>query len=348
MRSLRLNTEIELFTAGIAAAQSLFMALSSLFERKRDFRNILLFLFFIAISLRLTKSILWVYLDHTPLWLINTGFAAHALSGPALLLYIWHVLYPKKWLQMNFIHFVPVLILVVGIPYLSLSGFWYSGGYSALLFHQLGYSIGGLALLAFHFLNPNPKVKPNRATYIWITALTLGTALLQFLYFSNYILGATPYMLGPIIYLPLVYFLAFLLFKNPSLLHYPGDRKGQNIKLSNAELELAAQKLETVMQQQQLYLDPNCTMTKVAKAAKMPPYLVSHVVNNSIGKSFPDFLNGFRVEEIKVKLIQPKYQNTKIANIAYDCGFNTISSFNAAFKKLTGTTPTKFQKANRP
>ena len=345
MRIARLNRELELFLAGVGATQSLWMALHAIFERKKDFRSLLLFVFFISITVRLTKSILWVYLDQTPLWFINIGFAAHALSGPALFLYAWHFLNNKKWSNWNLFHFLPALILFVGYESLSLDGFWYVGGYTSLLIHQLFYSLLSLGVLMVYTISGNEKVL-SRTAFMWIIALITGTAVLQFLYFSNFMLGLTPYLLGPIVYLPFIYFLAFLLFKNPTIIKTNARNKSQNIRLSDRELLEIANQLEVLMVSKKMYLDPNCTLGKVAAEVKLPLYLVSHIVNNQIGKSFPDFLNGYRIEEIKKRLVHPDFMNNTIASIAYDCGFNTLSSFNIAFKKITGTTPTKFQKNN--
>lgn len=345
MRIAKLNQELEVFIAGTGAAQSLLMAFYSFFERKKDFRNLLLFVFFLAITLRITKSLLWVYLDTTPMWFINLGFAAHAFSGPALFLYALHFLFPRKWSQWNLLHFLPAVLLMMGLSLLSLEGFWYVGGYAVLLAHQLIYSVLGLVLLSIFLVNRNKRKNLDRASMVWVISLVVGTAILQFLYFSNYILGITPYLLGPVIYLPLIYFLAFLLFKNPSLLKANPTAKHQNIRFTQEELHRSASEIEALMKTKKLYLNPNCTLGMVANEAKLPAYLVSHIVNNTIGKSFPDFLNGYRIEEIKLRLVHPDYKHTKIASIAYDCGFNTLSSFNTAFKKATGATPTKFQKS---
>lgn len=346
MRILKLDKELEVFIAGLGAAQSLLMSIYSFTERKKDFKNILLALFFLAITVRLVKSILWVYLDSSPMWLINLGFIAHSISGPALFLYLFHFFFSKKWSNWNLIHFLPSLILFIYVGMLTLDNFWYSGGYSALIFHQIGYSVAGLSLLVIYFLSERKKTSIGKASIVWVLALVLGTALLQFLYFSNYILGLTPYLLGPISYLPFVYFLAFLLFKNPSLLKSSASKKNQNIRVTDIQLELHARKMKDLMELEKLYLDPNCTLNKVAKELNQPSYLISHVVNNKIGKSFPEFLNGLRIEEVKRRLQEPENQNVKIASIAYDCGFNSLSSFNIAFKKVTGTTPTKFMQNN--
>nr|WP_299385508.1 AraC family transcriptional regulator [Allomuricauda sp.] len=346
MRTLRFQTDIELFAAGIGSAQSLFISVYSLLERKRDFRNILLSLFFLAVTIRLGKSILWVYLETTPQWLINLGFAAHAITGPALLLYLWHFLFPRRWHWLGLVHFIPAILLLLGLNALTQEGFWYAGGYHGLLFHQLGYSLAAMVLVCHKFWKKNPESHLAKTTILWVVALVAGTAVFQILYFTNYILGLTPYLLGPVVYLPFVYFMAFLLFKNPGLLQPKSEEKNSTAKLTNGELALASQKLMQLMETQKVYLDPNCSMAKVGQMVHMPSYLVSHVVNTHLGKSFPDFLNGYRIEAVKQKLLNPSYQHTKIASIAYECGFNTLSAFNAAFKKNTGTTPTQFQKSH--
>ncbi|WP_136465683.1 helix-turn-helix domain-containing protein [Flagellimonas onchidii] len=346
MRALKLDKEMEVFIAGLGAAQSLLLSVYSFLERKKDFRNLLLGLFFLAITIRLGKSILWVYLDTTPLWLINIGFIAHSITGPALFLYILHFLFPKKWSNWNLLHFVPSAVLLFYVGMLTLDGFWHVGGYTALLFQQIGYSLAWLVVLGIYFRLKDKRVSLNRATIIWISTLVLGTAVLQFLYFSNYILGITPYLLGPVSYLPFVYFLAFLLFKNPSLLKHSNSKKQQNIRLETHQLKDYASQMEQLMELKKLYLDPNCSLNKVATEMKLPAYLISHVVNNALDKSFPDFLNSYRIEEVKTRLLQPKNKNVKIASLAYDCGFNSLSSFNIAFKKSTGITPSKFLRNN--
>lgn len=343
MRIARLNKEIELFIAGVGAAQSFLLACYAFLERKRDFKNYLLALFLLSIGIRIVKSMLWVYLDATPLWFLNLGFFAHSVSGPALFLYSLYFLFPKKWNPFNFLHFLPSLLLLIFIEAVTLDNFWYAGGYSFLLTHQIIYSVMALMFLGVRFFRKRQRGMDRTAT-LWIGILIIGTALLQYLYFSNYILGLTPYLLGPVIYLPLIYFLAFLAFKNPYLLKNDGRKKGQNIRLTTEELQYGAGRLKSLMQNQKMYLDTDCTLSKVAKRLQLPAYLVSHIVNNNLGKSFPAFLNEYRVDTAKELLLHPDYKQVNIATIAYDCGFNSLSSFNSAFKKFTGTTPSKFQK----
>ena len=196
----------------MGAAQSLYLSVYGLLSRQRDFKSWLLSLFFLAITIRIVKSLLWVYLDQTPLWLINTGFWAHLVTGPLLYLYVFYFINSKKWSHYSLLHFLPALVLLIFISQLTLSNFWYAGGYSALLYHQMIY--GGLSLLVFiiGFSSRKNQIGNRNLTikgWCWIAILVLGIILLQAAYFSNYILGLTPYILGPVVYGTFVYFLSF-------------------------------------------------------------------------------------------------------------------------------------------
>jgi AraC-like DNA-binding protein len=91
------------------------------------------------------------------------------------------------------------------------------------------------------------------------------------------------------------------------------------------------------------YKDHNITLGKFAKSISLTPHVVSQVVNEQLSCNFNDFINSYRVEEAKKMLIDTGLKNITVASIAYDCGFNTLSAFNTAFKKFTGLTPSQFR-----
>ena len=70
--------------------------------------------------------------------------------------------------------------------------------------------------------------------------------------------------------------------------------------------------------------------------------LISNVINAGFQKNFNDFVNGFRVEIFKEKIINPKLQHLTLLAIAFDCGFNSKSTFNRAVKKATDKMPSEF------
>jgi AraC-like DNA-binding protein len=71
--------------------------------------------------------------------------------------------------------------------------------------------------------------------------------------------------------------------------------------------------------------------------------VLSQVINDLLNYNFNDLINSYRVEEAKKMLKDEGMSNFTIASIAYECGFNTLSAFNVAFKKFTGLTPSQFR-----
>jgi len=103
------------------------------------------------------------------------------------------------------------------------------------------------------------------------------------------------------------------------------------------------EKLMRVVRDERIYLDPDLTLRKVAVKLSISGHQLSHYLNTRFGQNFNDFINGFRIEEAKRLLKDPAYQSITIATIAFECGFNSLSVFNPAFKKTTGMTPSKYQ-----
>jgi AraC-like DNA-binding protein len=92
-----------------------------------------------------------------------------------------------------------------------------------------------------------------------------------------------------------------------------------------------------------LYLEPALTIGQVAKRSGYPEYLVSAVINRRLGGSFCDYINRLRVEAVRARLADPAETRT-ILDLAYACGFTSKSTFNTAFKREVGETPSRYRK----
>lgn len=99
--------------------------------------------------------------------------------------------------------------------------------------------------------------------------------------------------------------------------------------------------LEAVVQQKK-YQNPELTLTQLAKELNTNASFLSKIINQSFDMNFNDFINFYRVEEVKQKLQDKANANLTIMSIAYDAGFNSKATFNRAFKKLTGKNPKEF------
>lgn len=101
--------------------------------------------------------------------------------------------------------------------------------------------------------------------------------------------------------------------------------------------------MKTMMRSKKLYLDPDLSLATLAKATSLTPGIVSRVINTAANENFYDFVHRFRVDDVKASLMDPASADKSILEIAYDCGFNSKSVFNTAFKKYTGKTPREFR-----
>jgi len=114
--------------------------------------------------------------------------------------------------------------------------------------------------------------------------------------------------------------------------------------LSTEEKNELKYKLQGLMKKNKPYLDPELNISFLADELKTSVHKLSQVINESYHKNFFDYINSYRVEEVKTELLKEKNDNYTIMAIAYDCGFNSKSSFYSIFKKHTQFTPSEFKK----
>ena len=104
------------------------------------------------------------------------------------------------------------------------------------------------------------------------------------------------------------------------------------------------QHLLNLMTQEKLYQDAELNMDALSAKVQLSKSYLSKIINQKEGKNFYDFVNTFRVEEVKNNLNNPDYAHYSILGIGLAAGFKSKSSFNAVFKKMTGMTPSTYKK----
>jgi AraC-like DNA-binding protein len=106
------------------------------------------------------------------------------------------------------------------------------------------------------------------------------------------------------------------------------------------------QKLLQLMEEQKPYSNPTLTLPQLSDKLSISPHNLSEVINTQLQKNFYDFINAYRIEQVKRDLVDLSKQHLKILSIALDAGFNSKAAFNTIFKEQTGTTPSEFRKSN--
>ena len=114
-------------------------------------------------------------------------------------------------------------------------------------------------------------------------------------------------------------------------------------RLNESEEKQYAEKLISYMELLKPYLNTDLTLPQLAVELGISSHLLSQVINEHFKLNFFDFVNQYRVEAFKERIVNPKYENFSLLGIAFECGFNSKSAFNRIFKKSTGLTPSQFK-----
>jgi AraC-like DNA-binding protein len=109
-----------------------------------------------------------------------------------------------------------------------------------------------------------------------------------------------------------------------------------------AEVQIWCKRVEAIMQREKLYLNPELTLSELAEKLQTNSSWASYVINTGFQKNFNDFVNAFRVVAFQEKVNDPKLSHYTLLALAFECGFNSKSTFNRAVKKATGQLPSTF------
>ncbi len=118
----------------------------------------------------------------------------------------------------------------------------------------------------------------------------------------------------------------------------------QKSGLSESEAQDHLKKLLELMQTGKPYLNSELTLRELADKLSVSTHNLSELLNTKLNKSFYDFINHYRVEEVKKKLAEGESEKYNLISIAFDSGFNSKTAFNTIFKKQTGVTPSQYRK----
>lgn len=100
-------------------------------------------------------------------------------------------------------------------------------------------------------------------------------------------------------------------------------------------------RLEEVMLKTQIYRDPNLTLARLARRIGVPARAVSNAVNRCTGENLSRYINGFRITHASELL---KVGELSVTEVMLEAGFQSKSTFNSEFRRVTGKTPTEFRK----
>ncbi len=117
------------------------------------------------------------------------------------------------------------------------------------------------------------------------------------------------------------------------------------VRFTEEEAQALIAKLNRHMEEERPYINPELTLYDLSSQLNLTKNELTDLLNNHIGKNFFAFVNEFRLKAVIRKFENPDFGHYTIIAIAYDCGFNSKSTFNSIFKQHTGQTPSEYKKA---
>jgi AraC-like DNA-binding protein len=115
--------------------------------------------------------------------------------------------------------------------------------------------------------------------------------------------------------------------------------------LNDVEKEKITKRLTNSIENEKPYLNETLSLKELANKLETTPNNLSQIINEKYNKNFYEFINGYRISEVKRLLSDPNYSHYSMLGIAFECGFNSKSTFNSVFKQFTGKTPSEFRRS---
>ncbi|GAB3942030.1 hypothetical protein GCM10028805_06130 [Spirosoma harenae] len=188
----------------------------------------------------------------------------------------------------------------------------------------------------------------------WLWQFVHVFLVFQVIWFIHLVPYIIPSSRGPLldrfgwypIYIPIAILIYWLGFKG--YLHSRSEvanrvaTKPSGSDLSLETVDQVVKSLTRAMEQEKLFLDPELTVDKLGQQLQFAPKLISAVLNQHLHKNFNGFVNEYRVDEVKRRLIDPTHEHLTLTGIAFDCGFNSQATFQRTFKQLIGLSPGEY------
>jgi AraC-like DNA-binding protein len=120
------------------------------------------------------------------------------------------------------------------------------------------------------------------------------------------------------------------------------DKKPAPLSIPKEKVDQTIEVLRRSMEEDKIWLNADLSLGKLAQYCGVSPKNLSTILNHHLKTSFADYVNHYRIDAVKERIVKPESRQLTIAGLAYECGFNSLPTFQRAFKSTTGQSPREY------
>lgn len=360
-----------ILSLGIVQGLFLAIALTRINNKNTNANKILVLILLITVYVLAGRMIIaHQFALHIFKWLSFTDGLIF-LFGPLNYLYVRRLIVrsPKTY-NLPFVHYLPAIICALIFFALNAVGEsnyakLYRGGYLYIIYN--GFEVVGLTgnifylVMNFKLLHRYKSNEKNslstiqnfhRFLYFYLITIAIFLVFWLFSYINAYYFYRSfKFLSYDNIWITIpffIYVVGYFSLKQPELFRIIQNSsfKPPVKRLNNFEISNLKETLESLLNENQIYLDSNLTLIELSIQAKSSANDISWLLNNEYKTNFYDFINKYRIKAFLERIENKQHVSQTILAIAMDVGFKSKSTFNKAFKTQMNCTPSQYIKSD--
>ncbi len=328
-------------------------------------------LFFLSYRLvvEIMRILEWVGVNH---WTYHVLLEYNWIYGPLLYFYIASYTYPEfRLTRKDLIHFIPLGVEFIFSNWVKTQNFYWDGdpqnlpwlgaeSYILWVHTPFPFVIAGGLILFYTFLSDrwitqltqteSTRLEIKKSGFLWIQRILWGYRLFAMISIitvsADYLFYN--YAFEPFYPIPIYISMALMTYWL-GLEGFSRRKEVPYIKKRQMVLSLTADSVKDILDKMKLLMEEgfykreDASLRSFAEAIGYKSYIVSQMLNEQLNMKFADYLNSYRVKEVKRLMRNPKYHSYTLTAIALEAGFQSKASFNRSFKKFTQFSPSEYR-----
>ncbi len=340
-----------------AFLQSIIIVIHLFRTKGKSFSRLILAFLFLSFTLFLSGYLFLFFKGH---FLIMPAYLANLfvfISAPILYFYMLSVIGDKKKIQRtDTLHFLPFTIIFgIMLSYLLISP------RELIVFTNFGNILISvlyvqcfvyLALIAIKLKAQNIHLFSSRLSVLddrkkWTLIFVRAYAVIILLLLTVFITRNILKLEICIVFMGIFFVASFLMINSIILIGlskpalFESRKKYLSSTLNDSDKDIYLTRLDHALYKDQVFLDPLISLDKLSRQILVPKNCLSQIINETYHLNFNELINKHRIERA-VELLDSSNGEAVIIEIAYQVGYNSKSTFNKAFKKFTGSTPSDY------